>query len=75
MCLTNFYNESNPLLNTVQLVVSEILMNHKNTELFPSGDSYDISPGNNESTERITIVRVKIPIRNHLGWVEVAKED
>ena len=59
----------------MQLVVSEVLMFHENIELFPSGDSYDISPGNNEPTERITLVLVGIPIRNQLGWVEVAKED
>ena len=56
-------------------MVSEVLMFHENTELFPSGDSYDISTGNNNYTERITIVLVGIPIINQLFWVDVAKED
>ena len=55
-------------------MVSEVLMFHENTELFPSGDSYDISMGNNEPTENITLVLVGIPIRNQLGWVKLAKE-
>ena len=75
MCLTTFSDDYNPLLNGVQLVVSEVLIYHENTELFPSGDSYDISPGKNDPTKHIKIVLVGIPIRNQLGWVEVAKED
>ena len=47
-----FSYDSNSLLNAVQLMVSEVLEFHENTELFPSGDSYEISPGNNYSTER-----------------------
>ena len=74
MCLTNFSDYSNPLLNALQLVVSEVLMFHENTELFPSGDSYDISLGDNDPTERITLVLVGIPISNQHLWVEVAKE-
>ena len=55
MCLNKFSDESNPLLNVVQLVVSKVLMVHENTELLPSGDSYGHSSGNNEPTERITL--------------------
>ena len=73
--LNNFSYESNPLLNAVQLTVSEVLMFHENIELFPSGDFYDISPGNNDPTKRLTIFLVGIPVRNQLGWVKVAKED
>ena len=69
MCITTFYDESNPLLNAVQLVVSEVLMFHENTELFPSGDSYDIYSGNNDPTKYITILFFSIHIRNKLGWV------
>ena len=75
MCLTNFSDYSNSLLNALQLVVSEVLMFHENTELFPSGDSYDISPVKNDPTERIPIVLVGITTRNQLVWVEVTKED
>ena len=75
ICLTNLSDEYNPLLNGVKLVVSEVLTFHENTELFPSGDSYDISLGNNEPTKRTTLVLVGIPIRNQLGWVEVEKEE
>ena len=75
MCITNFSDDYNPLLNEVKLMVSEVLMFHENTELFPSGDSYDISPVNNEPTKRIMIVLVGIPILNQLGWDKVAKED
>ena len=74
MCLTILSDEYNPIKNVVQLVVSEVLMFHENTELFPSSDSYDISPGNNYPTERIMLVLVVIPIINQLGLVEVAKE-
>ena len=56
-------------------MVSKVLMFHENTELFPSGDSYEIYTGNNDPTERITLVLFGITIKNQLGWVEVAKED
>ena len=62
-------------MNAVKLVVSEVVMFHENTELFPSGDSYDISTGNNYPNGRITLVLVGIPIKNQLGWFEVVKED
>ena len=54
---------------------SEVLMFHENIELFPSGYSYDIYPGNNEPTERIPLVLVVIPNRKQLVWVEATKED
>ena len=50
-------------------------MFHENPELFPSGDSNDISPGDNDPTECIELGSVWIFIRNKLVWVEVAKED
>ena len=75
MCVTTFSNDSNPLLSRVQLVVSEVLMFHENTELFPSGDSYDISLRNKDPTKRIMLVLVGIPIRNQIFWLEVSKED
>ena len=75
ICLTNLSDDANPLLNAVQLVVSKVLMFCENTELFPSGDSYDISPGNNDPTNRITLVLVGVPILNQLVWLEVVKED
>ena len=55
MCITTFYVYSNPPLNTVKLVVSEFLMLHKNTFLRPFGNSSDISPGNHDPTEPITL--------------------
>ena len=51
-------------------MVSEVLTFNENTELLPSGDSYD-----NDPTERIPLVIVGITIRKKLGWMEVAKED
>ena len=56
-------------------MVSEVLMFHENTELFPTGGSYEISPGNNDPIERITLVFFGIPISDQLGWAEVAKEN
>ena len=63
-CLNNFSYDYNPPLNAVQIMVSEVLMFHENTYMFPSVDSYDISLGNNYPTERITLVLVGVPIRN-----------
>ena len=74
LCLNTFSDDSHSFLNAVQLMVSEVLIFHENTELFSSGDSYNISPGDNYPTERITFVLVGIPIRNQLGRVEVRKE-
>ena len=74
MCLTIFSDESNPSLNSVQLMVSKVFMFHKNTDLLPSGDCYDLSSGNNDPTEQITLVLVGIPVRNQPGLVEIVKE-
>ena len=74
MLLTTFSDEINPILNSVQLIVSEVFMFHENTELFPFGDSYGISPGNNDPTKPIALVLVGIPIINQIGWVEAVKE-
>ena len=69
MCLNNLFDESNPPLNAVQLMVSEFLMSHEDIELFPSGDSYDLSLVNSYPTERIMLDLVGIPVINQLGWV------
>ena len=73
MCLTKFPDESNPYLNSVQPVVSKVLIFHENTELLPSGDCYDLSSGNNEPTENILLVLVGIPVRKQPELVEVSK--
>ena len=46
MCINTFSDDSNPPLNTVQLMVYKVLMFHENIELLPSGDSYFLSLGN-----------------------------
>ena len=56
-------------------MVSEVLMFHKNIELLPFGDSYEISPSNNYPTKLITLVLVVIPVRTQLYWVKVAREE
>ena len=75
MCITTLSENSNPLLSRVQLVVSEVLMFHENTEMFPSGDSYGISPGNTDPTDYIILFLVGVPIKNQLGWVNHVKEE
>ena len=72
MCLTTFSNEYNLLLNLMKLVVSKFLIFNENPDQFPSGDSYEISPDDSDTTKYITLVLVGIPTRNQLGWVEVA---
>ena len=62
-------------MNKVQLIVSKVLMFHENIELFPSVNFYDISMGNTDPTDCITLFLVRIPIRNQLFWMEVLKED
>ena len=59
----------NPHLNTVQFVVFEVLIFHENKKILPSGDSYDLSPGNNQPTEGIIPVLVVITFSNELLWV------
>ena len=49
-------------------------MFHENKELIPSGDSSEISPGNNDPAGGITLVLVVIPFINNIGWVEVTKD-
>ena len=71
----NLYDESNPPLNTVQRMVSKVLMFHENTELLPSVDCYDLYPGNNDPTDQITLVLLGISVQNQPDWVESAKED
>ena len=56
----------------MKLVVSKFLIFNENPDQFPSGDSYEISPDDSDTTKYITLVLVGIPTRNHLGWVEVA---
>ena len=53
-------------------MVSKSLMIHENTELLPSGDCYDLSPGNNDPTEHIMLVIFGIPVRNQPDLLEVA---
>ena len=74
MCLATLSDESNPPLNSVQLMVSKVLMFHENTELLPSSECYDLSPGNNDPTETITVVLVWIPVINQHDVVEVDRE-
>ena len=74
ICITTFYDKSNPTLNTVHLMVSKVLMFHENKELLPSGDWYDLYRGNNDPTEQTTLVLVGVLVRSQLGWVELAKE-
>ena len=73
MCINSFSDDSNPPLNAVQLMVSEVLMFHENIELLTSDHSYDLSLGNIEPVKCITLVLVGVPVINHIGWVEVAK--
>ena len=62
-------------MNIVKLEVSKVLVFNEDIELFPSGNYYTISPGNNYPTKCIMLVLVGVPIRNKLGWVEVSKGD
>ena len=75
MCTRYLCVDSNPPLNTVQLMVFEVLVLHENTDMFPSGYSYELSPGNNDPTEVIMLVLFRITVSNQLRWLEVAKED
>ena len=67
---TTFFDDSNPPMNTVQLMVSKVLVFHENKELLPSGDCYDLSMGNNDTTKHIMIFLVGISVINKLGWVK-----
>ena len=43
MCITTFSDDSNLTLNSVQRMVSKVLIFHENTDLLPSVDCYDLS--------------------------------
>ena len=75
ICLTTFSGDYNLPLNAMQLIVLEVLMFHVNTELLPSGDSRDLSPGNNDTTNQIKLFLVGMHVINKLVWVEVLKDD
>ena len=64
--ITTLSDDYNQLLNSLQLMVSKVLMFHGNKELFPSGDSFYIYPGNSDPTKCIIVVLVWVPIRNQL---------
>ena len=74
MCLNNFFFHSNPPSNILQLTILKVIIIHENKDLLLSGDSFDLSPGNNDTTEGITLVLVGITFRNQLVWVWVVKE-
>ena len=73
--LTSFYDNYKPPLNEVHIMLSKALMFHKNIELLPSGDCYDLSLNNNYPTEHTTLVLVCRPVINQLEWFEVANPD
>ena len=50
-------------------------MFHENKDLLPTGDSYDISPGNYDPTEGIGILLIGTYISNKTRWTEVNNED
>ena len=75
MYLTTLSYEYNPPLNSVQLMVSKVLIFHENIELIPFGDWYDLSTGNNHPTKHITLILVGISVINQPDLVEVAKKD
>ena len=73
MCITTFCGEFNPPLKTLQLVVSEVLMLHENTEILNSVEPNDPSHVNIDPTEGIILVLIGIPVRNQTVCVEVVK--
>ena len=75
ICIITLYVDSNPPLNTLQIMVFKVLVFHENTKLLPSSDSYELYPGNNYPSEVITIILVGIPVRKKIDWVKVSKED
>ena len=74
MYLNTFSVGSNPPLNTVQLMVWEVLTVYENIELLPYGDSSDLSLSNNYPTECTALVLVAMTVRNKLVWVEARKD-
>ena len=75
MLLTTLGVHNNQPFITVKLILLKVIMFHQNKELLPPGDYSDLSTGNNEPNESITLVYVGIPFRNQLGWDEVVKEN
>ena len=73
MCVANLYVDSNLPLNTVKLILFEVLGLYEYTDLLTYVDSYDLSTGNNYPTEVITIVLFGIPSKNKFGLVDVVK--
>ena len=71
--LTTFYYDYNPPLNTVQLMVSKVLVFHENIDLLHSDECCDTSTGNSDPSEHIMLVLVGIPVSNQLGCVELSK--
>ena len=67
MCLNNLSDDFNLHLNTVQLMVSEFLMFHENTELLPSCDYHDLSLGDIDPVQCIITILVVIPVINQHG--------
>ena len=53
-------------MNTVKLMVFEVLMLQENTELLLFDDSYGVSLGNNDTTEDIKLVLVGMHIINEI---------
>ena len=49
-------------------------MFHDNTEIIPPGYPYELSLGNFDYNEDITIVLFGISNRNKFGWTEVANQ-
>ena len=74
MCLSNLSDESNPLLNSLQLMVPKVLTFHENTEPLPSRDCYYLYTGNNDPIEHIMLSLVGITVGNQLDLAEVLKE-
>ena len=75
MQTTNLYVDSKPPLNTVQPMVFEVIIMHKNIELITSDDYRDFSLGKNDPNLVIEPVLIGITLRNIISWVEVVKKN
>ena len=75
ICFRYFCVHSNPPLNVLQLTVLEVLMFNENTNMLPPGDSSDLYPVNNDTTEEIKLLLFMVPLRNQILWVGVVTED
>ena len=60
-------------MNSVQIMIFELLVFQENIELIPYGDYNDLSLINTDPTKQIPLVFVGITVRNQLGWVEAMK--